>query len=333
MIFMKASAIANANIALVKYWGKRDKKLMLPNNGSISLTLDGLNTHTTAEFDEKYEKDEVTVGGNNLDGEALQNVSNYLDIIREKAGISLKAKVVSNNNFPTAAGLASSASGYAALALAASKAAGLDLDKNELSILARRGSGSASRSIEGGFVEWKKGEKVDGSDSFGVQVANQDHWPDFRLVTVITATTEKKVKSRAGMSQTVATCPYYKDWIETVEQDLDTVRKGILDKDFTVVGKTAEYNCLKMHATMMTTQPPIIYWNPTTMNIIHSIMNWRDEGLESYFTIDAGPQVKIICLEKDVEEIQKRLSTIEGIEKVHLCKPGGEAKLIEDHLF
>ncbi|MFH1978454.1 MAG: diphosphomevalonate decarboxylase [Candidatus Aenigmatarchaeota archaeon] len=327
---MKATAIANANIALVKYWGKRDKKLMLPNNGSISLTLGDLNTHTTVEFDPKYEKDVFI-----LNGEELESAStlDHLDVIREMAGIKDKAKIVSKGNFPVAAGLASSASGLAALSVAGAKAAGLNLDKKELSILSRRGSGSASRSVEGGFVEWIKGEKEDGSDSFGVQIADENFWKEFRIVTVITSTKEKKVKSRAGMSQTVATCPYYDGWLKTVNEDLDKVREGIKEKNFTKVGETAEYNCLKMHATMMTTKPPIIYWNDVTMRVIHSVMDWREEGLESYFTIDAGPQVKIMCLEKDVKEIGKRLSKIKGIEKVLVCKPGGEARLVDDHLF
>jgi len=330
---VKATAVANSNIALVKYWGKRDKKLMLPNNGSISMTLDGMNTKTTVEFDPKYEKDIVVLNDKELtEGEEYEEVVGHLNLIREMAGIQDKAKVVSVNNFPTAAGLASSASGFAALSLAGSKAAGLELDARELSILARRGSGSASRSIPAGFVEWKRGEKEDGSDSYAEQIAPPDHW-DFRIVTVITSKGEKKVKSRAGMAQTVATCPFYKVWLETVNEDLEKVRRGILEKDFTLVGETSEFNCLKMHATMITTKPSIIYWNPITMRVIHSVLEWRDSGLECYFTIDAGPQVKILCMEKDVEEVKNRLKEIGCIEDVIVCRPGGGARLVDEHLF
>ncbi len=330
---MKATATANANIALTKYWGKRDKKLMLPNNGSVSMTVDGMHTKTTVEFSPSYEKDIFIINGKEIgEGNAYDKTVKHLDLIREKAGIREKAKVMTENNFPTAAGLASSASGFAAITLAASKAAGMNLDKRELSIIARRGSGSASRSIEGGFVEWQKGEKEDGSDSYGVQIAPPDHW-GFRMIAVITSTAQKKVKSTAGMAQTVDTCPYYKDWLATVQGDIDAVKQGIADKDFTRVGSTAEYNALKMHATMITTKPPIIYWNDATMRIMHSVMGWRDSGLESYFTMDAGPQVKIMCLEKDVGEITKRLKDIEGIEDVVLCKPGEAARLVDDHLF
>jgi diphosphomevalonate decarboxylase len=182
-------------------------------------------------------------------------------------------------------------------------------------------------------VEWQRGEKEDGTDSFADQIAAPEHWPEFRMVIAITSRKEKKVKSRAGMAQTIKTCPYYTKWVETVNEDLDAVRKGIKEKDFTLVGQTAEHNCLKMHATMITTKPSIIYWNPATMRIIHSIMDWRDGGLECYFTIDAGPQVKVICLERNAGEIAKRLKETEGVEDIIMTKPGQPAMLVDEHLF
>ena len=330
---MKATAIANANIALVKYWGKRNKELILPQNSNISMTLDGLNTITTVEFNEKYDEDIFILNGKKITGENLKRIINTLDIVREIAGVELKAKVVSKNNFPTESGLASSSAGGAALALAATKALDLNLDSKELSIIARRNSGSATRSILGGFVEWIRGEKEDGSDSYTKQIVPEDYWQEFRMIVTILTSKKKKIKSRAGMAQTVDTCPYYKCWLETINDDLEKVRKGILKKDFTLVGKTAEQNCLKMHALMITTKPAIIYWEPITLNIIHSILNWREEGLECYFTIDAGPHVKIMCMEKDVKEIQKRLSKIKGILETRTCKPGEGVKLINKHLF
>ncbi|MEM5798191.1 MAG: diphosphomevalonate decarboxylase [Candidatus Aenigmatarchaeota archaeon] len=331
---MKASAIANTNIALIKYWGKRDKKLFLPYNSSISVTLEGLFSHTTVEFDKKYRSDIFILNGKELKfGNEYNEVVSHLEMIRQVAGISEKAKVASMNNFPTAAGLASSASGLAALTLASTAAAGLDLDKKQLSILARRGSGSASRSIEGGFVEWQKGKRADGMDSYAIQLAPPQHWPEFRMVITITSRKEKKIKSRAGMAQTVATSPMYKAWLETIEDDLKKMRRAIKEKDFQLLGQTAEANCLKMHATMITTRPPIIYWNAGTMTVVHSVMEWREQGIESYFTIDAGPQVKIICLEKNVGEIVKRLRDLPGIEDVIVTRPGGPAKLTKKHLF
>jgi diphosphomevalonate decarboxylase len=333
---MKSSAIAPVNIALVKYWGKRNKELMLPKNSSISMTTDGLYSHTTVEFDKKYKEDIFIL--NNLEfkngsEEYDEYIGSFLNLVRKIKKTDFKAKIVSKNNFPTSSGLASSASGFSALAAAVNEALDLGLDKKGLSMLARRGSGSATRSIHGGFVEWEKGEREDGSDSFAEQIADSQYWPEFRMIVCITSKKEKKVSSRAGMAQTVATSPLYETWLKTVEGDLKKVRKGIIDKDFTLVGKTAEENCLKMHSTMITTTPPIIYWNKTTINIMNSVISWREEGLESYFTIDAGPQVKIICLEKDANEILKRCKSLEGIEDVIITELGQGAVITDEHLF
>ena len=341
---MKSTAIANANIALVKYWGKRNKELILPYNGSVSMTCEGLFTITTAEFSKKYERDLVIINDEKLKIEEDKSSSSTLagarvkdekDIlgqierIRKMAGIKDKAKLVSETNFPVAAGLASSASGLAAITMAATKAAGLNLNPKELSILTRQGSGSACRSIFGGFVEWLKGKKEDGSDSYAQQIADENYWPEFRMIALILTEKKKKVGSRAGMAQTVETCPYYDGWLKTVGEDLKIIKEGILKKDFTPVGTFSEYNCLKMHALMLTTKPAIIYWLPETLEIIHNVISWRDEGLECYFTIDAGPQVKIICLKKDVPEIKKRLKNIEGIKRIIVSKSGKGVRLID----
>ncbi len=205
---MKSTAIANANIALVKYWGKRDTKLILPQNGSISVTCDGLSTITTVEFSPEYKQDMVVINDEELRKDE-KDVLGHLDRIRALAGIKEKAKVVSETNFPVAAGLASSASGLAAITLAATKAAGLNLPQKDLTILTRQGSGSACRSICEGFAEWHKGEKPDGTDSFAETIAPKSHWPEFRMVATILSEKKKPVDSRAGMSQSVANCPYY----------------------------------------------------------------------------------------------------------------------------
>ena len=328
----KATAIANANIALVKYWGKRNKELILPYNGSISMTCDGLFTTTTVEFSDKYSQDLVIINDEELKKDE-KDILGHLERIRKMAGIKEKARVVSESNFPVAAGLASSASGLAALTLAAAKAAGLDLNQKELSILARQGSGSACRSIYGGFVEWLKGEKEDGLDSYAKQIVDKNYWPEFRMIVTILTEEKKKVGSRAGMAQTVKTCPYYQGWLKTIEEDLKIVREGILERNFTKVGLRAEYNCLKMHALMMTTKPAIIYWEPATMEIIQNVINWREQGLECYFTIDAGPNVKVLCFQKEEKEIEKRLSRLKGVIKTIITKPGDDAKIIDRHLF
>lgn len=327
---MKATAVANANIALVKYWGKRDSSLILPHNGSISMTCQGLLTRTTVEFGQ-FDQDEITINNQELKKDA-KGVLSHIEKIRHLAGIREKAKVVSETNFPVAAGLASSASGLAALTVAAANAAGMQLQERELTILARQGSGSASRSISEGFVEWKRGQREDGQDSYGESIAGQDHWPEFRILACIVSEEKKAVSSRAGMSQTVATCPYYPAWVESATKDLDVVRQAIKDRDFKTVGETAELSSLKMHATMMTTSPPIIYWTPATVQIMHAIMGWREE-LPSYFTMDAGPQVKVMCLAEHQAELEKRLHDLGVVQKIIPCTPGEGAKLVEQHLF
>ena len=330
---MKKTAIANANIALIKYWGKRDTKLFLPYNSSISLTLDELSTITTVEFNE-YNQDVFILDDQEIkEGKELEKVISHLDLIRKIAGINKKAKIISRNNFPAASGLASSASGFAALTLAATKAIGLDLSSKELSIISRQGSGSSTRSCLGGFVEWLKGNKEDGTDSYAKQVASPKHWPEFRMIAIIVSTEQKKVSSRAGMAQTVKTSPMYKAWLDTIEQDLQKMRQGILNKDFTLVGSIAEANCLKMHSTMLTTQPSIIYWMPATLEIIRSVQVWREQGLECYFTIDAGPQVKIICLETQISELKKKLQNLSSVKEIIVCKPGQGPKITNKHLF
>ncbi|MEM7826634.1 MAG: diphosphomevalonate decarboxylase [Candidatus Aenigmatarchaeota archaeon] len=329
---MKASAIANANIALVKYWGKRNNKLILPMNGSISMTCDGLTTITTVEFSDKYKEDVIIINDEEFKKDE-KDIHGHIDRIRKLAGIKEFAKVISETNFPVAAGLASSASGFSALTLAASAAAGLKLSPKELSILTRQGSGSACRSIFGGFVEWFRGQKEDGSDSYAEPVVDKNYWPEFRMIITIVEAEKKPVSSRAGMAQTVATCPYYKGWLETIDDDLKNIREGIKQRDFERVASTAEFNCLKMHALMLTTRPPIIYWTPATMRIIHAVHKMREEGIKAYFTIDAGPNVKVMCLQKNEKEISKRLREIEDITKIIVCKPGDGAKLVDRHLF
>ena len=272
----KATAIANANIALVKYWGKRDRELILPQNGSISMTCDGMTTTTTVEFSDKYKEHTVIINDEEFQKDE-KDIHGHLDRIGQLAGIKQQARVVSESNFPVAAGLASSASGFAALTIAAAAAVGLKLSPKELSILVRQGSGSACRSVFGGFVEWHRGETPDGLDSYAESIVDKNYWSDFRMVTTIVQKGKKLVTSRAGMAQTVESCPYYEGWLRTVTDDLKSVRKGIKEKDFKKVAQTAERNCLKMHALMMATKPAIVYWIPATMEIIQNVLACREE--------------------------------------------------------
>ena len=333
---MKATAIANANIALIKYWGKRDEKLFLPQNSSIGLTTDCLSVKTTVDFSQKNKKDILILNNQNLppfSREYKKYFKPFLNKLRRVAGTKRKVKAVSQSRFPKGAGLASSAAGFAALAAAANEALGLGLNKREMSVLARQGSGSACRSIYGGFVEWQKGKKKDGSDSFAFQVAPPDYWPDIRMVICLASKKEKRVSSREGMAQTVKTSPFYPCWLKTIDKDIRAAKRAIKNRDISLLGKISEENCLKMHALMITTKPGIIYWNEKTIILIHKIMELRERGLKCYFTIDAGPQVKILCEKKDLKEIVKEIKKLIGAKNVIIAKPGPCPKITKNHLF
>ncbi|RMF54452.1 MAG: diphosphomevalonate decarboxylase, partial [Calditrichaeota bacterium] len=216
---MKATAIAHANIALVKYWGKRDIKLNLPAVGSISMTLRDLFTQSSIFFSEEFSEDILILNGQPAGEVERRRVSSFLDIFRDLSGVRMCAKVESHNNFPTGAGLASSASGFAALTIAASAALGLELSSEKLSILARQGSGSAARSIYGGFVEMKKGELPDGSDAYAIQLYDENYW-NLDMLILITSEEEKEISSTRGMKLTAETSPYYSAWVQSSEDDL-----------------------------------------------------------------------------------------------------------------
>jgi diphosphomevalonate decarboxylase len=326
---MKARAVAHSNIALVKYWGKRDVSLNLPAAGSLSVTLDGLSTTTTVTFEISLDDDQLILDGHEVtEGRALARVANFLDLIRREADLSLCARVESANDFPTAAGLASSASGFAALALAATTAAGLDWPKERLSALARRGSGSAARSLFGGFAEMKPGLRPDGADAHAIPVAGPDHW-DLRCLVALTARGEKKVGSTEGMQRTQATSPFFHPWLATMDDDLAAARQAIEDRNFGSLAAVAERSCLRMHATAIGADPGILYWNATTTALIHAVRDARDSGLPCFFSIDAGPHVKVFCPASSANEVETMLRETEGVLDVLLTKPGRGARLVE----
>ncbi|OQX89064.1 diphosphomevalonate decarboxylase [candidate division KSB1 bacterium 4484_87] len=324
---MQATAIAHANIALVKYWGKRDVRLNLPAVGSISVTLKNLFTRTKIIFDPNFDKDELIIDSVKVEGKAGSRVAHFLSLFRQRAQVDFFAHVESENNFPTGAGLASSASGFAALTIAANAALKLNLSSKELSIFARQGSGSAARSVFGGFVEMKKGEKRDGSDSFAVKLADETHW-DLHMLIAITSEKAKKMGSTDGMVLSEKTSPYYSEWVRTSEIDLTVCREAILNKDFSQLAEVAEYSCLKMHALAMSSQPGLIYWNGATVEVLHTIRELRRQGIPVFFTIDAGPQVKAICEPKYIETVKKNLEEIKGVKRVIHTPLGPDAKII-----
>ncbi len=325
---MKATCRANSNTALIKYWGKADEKLILPMNSNLSMTVDSQNTVTTVEFSKDFGGDTVLIDGKS-DEKEVGKVAGHLDLIRGMAGIKEKAKVVSQNNFPKAVGLASSASGFAALTVAACAAAGLELDEKQLSIITRQGSGSSCRSIHGGYVEWLKGKRSE--DSYAVQIADERHF-DMRDIAVVISTGERPIATREAMPLSIKTSPVFPARINAVDDMLRKVKKGILERDFTLVGSTAESDAILMHAVMMTTEPHLFYWEPRTLELIKKVMKWRKDGLECYFTIDTGPNVHIFSLPETEKEVLSRLREA-GFRDFFVSKPGGGAELLNKHLF
>jgi diphosphomevalonate decarboxylase len=319
-----ATARAHSNIALVKYWGKRDAALNIPAVGSISLTLDALSTDTRVTFRSGLEKDEFWLAGTRANA---SRASHLLDIVRDSSGLDRRAVVESMNNFPTAAGLASSASGFAALAVAASAAAGLSLDNRELSILARRGSGSAARSLFGGIVELYAGNHDDGLDSFAEPVLAPETWP-LTVVVAITELGQKGVYSTAGMGGSALTSPFYPAWVDTSEDDLAAMRLAIANRDFEQLGELAEYSCLKLHALMMSTRPALLYWNAATIAAIYAVRELRANRIPVYFTIDAGPQVKALCLPEHARAVADALARVTGVHETRISALGRGAQLL-----
>ncbi len=327
------TARAGTNIALVKYWGKRDAALNLPAAGSLSLTLADLGSETTVRFAtdaaERDGRDRVLLSGSPADEKFAARVRKFLDLVRSRAGIGLPAEVATTNTVPTAAGLASSAAGFAALALAASRAAGLQLDQARLSELARRGSGSAARSIFGGFCEMSAGARSDGSDAVAHALLGEDAW-NVRLCVAITAAGEKAIGSTAAMDLTAKTSPYYGAWLASVPVALDAARAALAARDLTRLGEVAERSALRMHACAMAAEPHIIYWNPGTLAAIATVKRLRSEGISAYFTIDAGPHVKVLCEAAVADRVQAALAATPAVMRVLLLAPGPGAQVINE---
>ena len=321
-----ATAIANPNLAFIKYWGNRDNTLRLPSNGSISMNLDGLYTRTTVSFQPSMPFDQLIINGHEVMGHGLDRISYILDIIRGMADIYERAEVMSENNFPSGAGIASSASAFAALALAGSKAAGLDLSEPELSRLARRGSGSASRSIPGGFVEWQMGTSDE--DCFAFSIAEPGHWDLVDCVAIVSAA-HKKTGSTEGHS-IAWTSPLQAARVADAPRRLEICRKAILERDFNTFASIVELDSDIMHSVMMTSTPQLHYWKPASLDVMSCVRQWRADGMPVCYTVDAGPNIHILCPGTAAQAIEQRLREIRGVDKVLVARAGGPAKLVEN---
>ena len=324
MSSFSATAIAHPNIALIKYWGNRDHALRLPSNGSISITLGDLDTQTTVTFKSSLGLDELTLNGVSISGPGLSRVSDHLNVIRKLTDISFKARVVSESNFPMGAGIASSASGFAALTLAACSAAGLNLTPQELSRISRLGSGSACRSIFGGYVEWSRGEND--LESFAHPLVDREYWMLIDLIAVV----EKEHKSIGSSHghQLADSSPLQVARVEDTERRLHICREAILGRDFSSLASIAEEDSNMMHAVMMTSSPSLLYWRPATLAIMHSVMNWRSDGLDVFYTIDAGANVHCICSPDMEDEIKNLLIEIPGVQEIIRASVGDDAYLL-----
>ncbi len=321
-------ARAHSNIALIKYWGKRDTDLKLPVNGSLSLTLDQLYTDTQVVYDAQLQQDQLILDLVVAPEAMRLRVSHFLDRVRQRYGFESYAQVISKNSFPTGAGLASSASAFAALALASTQAQGLTLSATDLSRLAREGSGSACRSIYGGFAEWLPGQATDGHDSYAVPLdLDWDLW----MAVLVLNQAHKPTGSGEGMQRTVETSPLYAGWRESLPADLAQMHAALQAQDLQQVGELMEHSSLKMHATALAAQPAVIYWQPETLSLMQTVYQLRAAGHPCYFTMDAGPNVKVL-MPAGAEQTLQALKAHPAVQQVYLCRPGPAAHLREGSL-
>ncbi len=287
------------------------------------MNLDGLFTQTTVTFNDA-QNDTLKINGAKVTGKGARRVSSILDLTRAQAGITKKAEVVSQNNFPAGAGIASSAAAFAALALAASKAAGLNLSEAQLSVLARRGSGSAARSIPSGFVEWQMG--TGDEDSYAYSIAPANHWGLADCVAIVSAA-HKETGSTEGHALAPSS-PLQNARIANAPRRLDLCRNAILQKDFEALAHIVELDSDMMHAVMMTSAPPLMYWQAATVAIFHEVRAWRKQGLPVAYTVDAGANVHVVCLGEHKADVEKRLRALGGVSDVLVAGVGGGARLI-----
>lgn len=318
----RSTAVAHSNIALIKYWGKVDARLAIPATSSVSLTLDAYRTETTVEWG--AESDSIVLDGDRLDGVAAERVSRFLDLVRTLAGRTDHASVVSRNTVPTAAGLASSASGFAALAAAATSAAGVELSPRALSILARKGSGSASRSIFGGLAVWYAG--TDDASSYAEPL--HDPGLDLAMVVAVVNAGTKEISSRDAMRLTAETSPYYDAWVSASRDDFAGMLEAVAVGDFTRVGRLAESNAMRMHASMLGATPPVSYWEADSVRCLRLVRDLRAAGVECYATMDAGPNVKILCRRPDLADVTSAVHAL-GVAGVTTSLPGPGVRVTE----
>jgi diphosphomevalonate decarboxylase len=315
------TAVAHANIALAKYWGKADNVENLPAVPSLSLTLEALRSRTAVSADPALEADEVWLDGAPAAGRARERVLRLLDELRALTQTDVRLRVESHNDFPTASGLASSASGFAALALGAAHALGRPLPVETLSSVARRASASAARSLFGGFVALRLGARA------AEPVLEGAAWP-LSMVIAVTASGPKSVSSTDGMRHTLATSPYYRAWVDHAPALFAEVERAVRGRDLETLGAAVEQSALMMHASMLAARPAIVYFAPATLRAMDRVRALRQDGVPAFYTMDAGPHVKVLCESAQAAHVASALGAVEGVERV-IVSAAGPAAYVE----
>jgi diphosphomevalonate decarboxylase len=321
MLQQPVTAVAHSNIAFIKYWGNLDDDRRLPYNDSLSMNLSAASTTTTVRFEPGRAEDRVVIDGETRFDAARDRVVTHLDRVRWRAGVTARAAVESRNTFPMGTGIASSASAFAALTVAATRAAGLELPEAELSALARLGSGSAARSIPGGFVEWRAADTD--AQSFAYSIAPPEHWDLCDLVAVVDRA-HKTVGSTDG-HRVATTSAFFPARLAELRERLPRVRRAILNRDFATFGPAVEAEALSLHAVAFTSHPPLLYWSGATVQLLHQVQAWRAGGLPVYFTLDAGPNVHLLCEGRHADELARQLGALGYVERVLYNRPAGPA--------
>lgn len=326
---MKKITVKTASdIALIKYWGKKDEILRLPENGSISIKLDGLDTITTVDFQSGLTADQIVIEGES-NNEETARVVKHLNRIRKIYGQDVFARVESKNTFPRGTGLSSSGSGFAALTFAATASLELNLSEKELSILCRQGSGTACRCACGGFVEWLDGETSD--ESYSVSLFGPDYW-DVRDVVVVVDEGKKKISSTEG-HESAQSSPFYQARLVRIKQKIAEMKSAITMRDFDQMGLLAEKEALEFHSILLTSEEPLITWYPGTVEVMHAVRELRAQGISCYFTINTGFNVHVLTLPEHEATVTARLEELSLTKKILRAKVGPAPQFIDQHLF
>jgi len=318
------TAIAHPNIALIKYWGNRDHQLRLPSNGSISMNLAALETCTTITVNPNLPADELILNGETQAGITLQRAQQFMENIRHASQSGLYANINSRSNFPTSAGLASSASAFAALAAAGAAAYGLNYSERQLTRLARLGSGSASRSVPDGFVEWISSPIDEGS--YAYTIAPAEHWELWDCIAIISIS-HKHTSSSEG-HRLAESSPLQPARVADAPRRLELCRSAIIQKDFAALAELIELDSNMLHAVMLTSHPPLMYWESSSIIVMKAVIEWRSRGIPVAFTLDAGPNVHVICTADYAQAVKHQLSEIPGVMDVFASPVGHGVRIV-----